>query len=148
MRNLFQNLQASNSTCIPLRLGAGEVAGGGVEGPGGGGRDGDEHRELDHGGYISGGYGPKAVREQGLARRAFVDAMRIVDALAVQLQEARHGDCTDVMVALGASEFVMFTELRTTKIRELFKSDEESAAAQDLMVEVRLYKCNPVTSNP
>jgi hypothetical protein len=90
----------------------------------------------------------KAVREQGLARRAFVDAMRIVDALAVQLQEARHGDCTDVMVALGASEFVMFTELRTTKIRELFKSDEESAAAQDLMVEVRLYKCNPVTSNP
>jgi hypothetical protein len=82
----------------------------------------------------------KAVREQGLARRAFVDAMRIVDALTVQLQEARHGDRTDVMVALGATEFVMFTELRTTKIREMFKSDEESAAAQDLMVEVRLVQ--------
>ena len=75
----------------------------------------------------------RATREQGLARRCFVDAMRIVDSLAVRLQEARHGARADVMIALGDSEYAMFTEVRTNKIRELFKSDEESGAATNLL---------------
>lgn len=82
----------------------------------------------------------EATRQHELARRAFVDVVRVVDSLAVQVQEARHGDRTVVMVTLGDSELSMFTELRMTKIRELFRSDEESAAALDSMRE--LFKSN------
>jgi len=37
----------------------------------------------------------RATRERGLARAAFTDASRIVHALAMQLQKARHGRVGD-----------------------------------------------------
>ena len=77
-----------------------------------------------------------AVREQGLARRAFVSAVRIVDALAVTLQEARHGGRTAIMVALGSSEYSLFTELRFSKIRDLFGSETECAKAMEMIGQV------------